>query len=87
MFYRLGPQRCTSALAAYLGEQDRDRLLRIPDPQAAAAQFLAMVKGPVHMRLSLGVGPRPDKAGIEIVVESAVAVFLRGYAPRPAEGP
>lgn len=85
VFYRLGPQRCTSALAAYLGEQDRDGKLRIPDPQAAAAQFLAMVKGPVHMRLSLGVGPRPGKAGIEAVVESAVAVFLRGYAPRPAE--
>ncbi len=85
VFYRLGPQRCTSALAAYLGEQDRDGILRIPDPQSAAAQFLAMVKGPVHMRLSLGVGPRPGKAEIEAVVESAVAVFLRGYAPWPAE--
>ncbi len=70
-----------------MGEQDGAGILRIPDPEAAAGQFLAMVKGPVHMRLSLGVGPRPGKAEIEAVVESAVAVFLRGYAPRPAETP
>jgi AcrR family transcriptional regulator len=85
VFYRLGPQRCTNALAAYLAEQDRNGTLRIPDPEAAAAQFLAMVKGPVHMRLSLGVGHRPTAADIEAVVDSAVAVFLRGYGPSPGE--
>ena len=83
VFYRIGPQRCTSALAAYLAEQDRAGILRVPDPQAAAGQFLAMVKGPLHMRLTLGVGPRPGKAEIAAVVGLAVEVFLRGYGPRP----
>lgn len=87
VFYRIGPQRCTTALAAYLGEQDRAGILRIPDPEAAAGQFLAMVKGPVHMRLTLGVGPRPEEAEIAAVVEAAVAVFLRGYGPRPGTTP
>lgn len=83
VFYRIGPQRCTSALAAYLAEQDRAGILRVPDPQAAAGQFLAMVKGPLHMRLTLGVGPRPGKAEIAAMVGLAVEVFLRGYGPRP----
>ena len=42
-----------------------------------------MVKGPLHMRLTLGVGPRPGKAEIAAVVGLAVEVFLRGYGPRP----
>ncbi len=81
VFYRSGPQRWICALAAYLREQDRDGALRVPDPESAAAQFLAMVKGLVHMRLTLGVGPRPGPAEITAVVSSAVAAFLRGYAP------
>ncbi|MFQ5774431.1 MAG: TetR/AcrR family transcriptional regulator [Kiloniellaceae bacterium] len=79
VFYRVGPQRWTGVLAAYLREQDRTGALRVPDPEAAAAQFLAMVKGPVHMRLTLGVGPRPGAGEIEAMVEAAVSAFLRGY--------
>ncbi len=79
VFYRIGPQRCTSTLAAYLSDQDRTGALRVPDPNSAAAQFLAMVKGPVHMRLTLGVGPRPGPQMIETVVSSAVDAFLRAY--------
>ena len=51
----------------------------MPDPASAAAQFLAMVKGPVHMRLTLGVGPRPGSQDIEAVVSAAVDAFLRAY--------
>lgn len=79
VFYRLGPQRCTDTLAGYLREQDGEGNLRVPDPAAAAAQFLAMVKGPVHMRLTLGVGERPSARDIEAVVGSAVEAFLRAY--------
>lgn len=80
VFYRLGPQRWTGVLAAYLDEQHGRGALRVPDPEAAAAQFLAMVKGPVHMRLSLGVGTRLDTSGIDAVVASAVDAFLHGHA-------
>jgi AcrR family transcriptional regulator len=79
MFYRAGPQRWTGVLAAYLRVQDQQGALAVPEPEAAAAQFLAMVKGPVHMRLSLGVGPRPTSGDIEAVVAAAVAAFLRAY--------
>jgi hypothetical protein len=79
MFYRAGPQRWTGVLAAYLRVQDQKGALAVPDPEAAAAQFLAMVKGPVHMRLSLGVGPHPTSGDIEAVVAAAVAAFLRAY--------
>jgi TetR/AcrR family transcriptional repressor of mexJK operon len=85
IFYRLGPQRWTGLLSTYLGEQHRKGALCVPDPGAAAAQFLAMVKGPVHMRLSLGVGARPDKGEIDAVVEAAVGAFLRAYRAPPGE--
>lgn len=81
VFYGIGPQRCTNTLADYLSEQHREGILRVEDPQGAAAQFLAMVKGPLHMRLTLGVGPRPGPDDIEAVVEAAVSAFLRAYAP------
>ena len=79
VFYRTGPERCTNTLAHYLREQDRAGTLRVPDPQSASAQFLAMVKGPVHMRLTLCVGERPSAQELEAVVDSAVEAFLRAY--------
>ena len=83
VFYDSGPRRWTHALAAYLSDQNRQGVLLVRHPEAAAAQFLALVKGPVHMRLTLGVGPRPDGAEIAAVVDSAVDVFLRGYRAGP----
>ncbi|MFQ6016809.1 MAG: TetR/AcrR family transcriptional regulator [Kiloniellaceae bacterium] len=78
-FCRAGPQRWTNILAAYLRAQDRKANLRVPDPEAAATRFLAMVKGPVHMRLTLGVGPHPGAREVDAVVDAAVAAFLRGH--------
>jgi len=83
VFYRSGPQRWSESLAAYLRAQDAAGRLRAPDPELAAAQFLAMVKGPVHLSLALGVGQAPDEATIERAVDSAVTLFLEGCA-RPA---
>lgn len=80
VFYRSGPQRWTETLAAYLRAQDAAGTLAVPDPELAAAQFLAMVKGPVHLRLTLGVGDAPDEAAIEHAVAGAVALFLEGCA-------
>jgi TetR/AcrR family transcriptional repressor of mexJK operon len=79
VFYEAGPRRFIDLMAAYLTEQDRKGTLRVAEPARAAAQFMAMIKDPLHLRLSLGVGPLPDQAELERAVASAVAVFLRGY--------
>ena len=78
-FYRAGPKRSIQNLAAYLKLREAEGELRVPDPELAAAQFLALVKGDVFLRLVLGVGPKPGAADIEMAVGSAVRLFLSGY--------
>lgn len=82
VFYESGPRHFINMVAAYLTEQNAKGVLRVKDPQRAAAQFMAMIKDPLHLRLSLGVGPAPGQGEIDASVASAVSVFLRGYTTR-----
>ncbi len=78
-FYRAGPKRSIEDLATYLRVREAEGELVVPDPELAAAQFFALVKSDIFIRLVLGVGPKPDDAEIEKAVRSAVRLFLSGY--------
>ena len=78
-FYRCGPMRSNHRLAAYLKARERAGELQVPEPELAAAQFLALVKSEFFLRLMLGVGPKPDEADVERLVGSAVRTFLSRY--------
>jgi alkanesulfonate monooxygenase SsuD/methylene tetrahydromethanopterin reductase-like flavin-dependent oxidoreductase (luciferase family) len=59
--------------------------LAIDDPETAADHFLALVQGRLPFDRSIGLPP-PPHVEIDRRVESALQLFMRGYAPRNPRG-
>lgn len=76
--YQAGPAEGLRRLAAWLAEQDRLALLRIPEPEVAAEMFAGMVLGHGHLRAILGVAQPP--IDLEARAAEAVHRFLRAFA-------
>jgi AcrR family transcriptional regulator len=77
--YDAGPAEGLRRMAAWLAEQDRQGLLGVPDPAAAAEMFSGMVLGHGHLRGILGV-PHPafdrDRRAAEVARR-----FIRAFSP------
>jgi TetR/AcrR family transcriptional repressor of mexJK operon len=82
LFYAAGPERLVAHLAEYLREVALRGELEFEDPQAAAEQFLSLVKGRIQYRALLNLRPRTSKAEAGLQVDAAVRTFLRAFAPR-----
>lgn len=78
--YEAGPAEGLRRLAAWLAEQDRRGLVRVPDPAAAAEMFAGMVLGHGHLRGVLGV-EQPPIPDIEARARETARRFLRAFAP------
>lgn len=76
--YQAGPAEGMRRLAAWLAEQDRLELLRIPEPAVAAEMFAGMVLGYGHLRAILGVAQPP--IDLEAHAAEAVHRFLRAFS-------
>lgn len=76
--YQAGPAEGMRRLAAWLAEQDRLELLRIPEPEVAAEMFAGMVLGHGHLRAILGVAQPP--LDLEAHAAEAVRRFVRAFA-------
>lgn len=76
--YEAGPAEGMRRLAAWLAEQDRLELLRIPQPEVAAEMFAGMVLGHGHLRAILGVAQPP--IDLEARAAEAVHRFLRAFS-------
>ena len=76
--YQAGPAEGMRRLAAWLAEQDRLELLRIPEPEVAAEMFAGMVLGHSHLRAILGVAQPP--IDLEARAAEAVHRFLRAFS-------
>ncbi|MGV8929255.1 MAG: TetR/AcrR family transcriptional regulator [Brevundimonas sp.] len=76
--YEAGPAEGLRRLAAWLAEQDRQGLLSVPDPAAAAEMFAGMVLGHGHLRAILGVA----QPSFDLKRRAAEAAhrFLRAFA-------
>ena len=84
-FYETGPSMSRSKLAEYLVTRVEAGQLEIPDPMLAAAQFLEMSHAPICKPMFFGVeNERPSPQRVREVVDSAVRLFLAGYAKRVA---
>lgn len=84
VFYDTGPRTFMDRLAAYLSAKTAEGVLAVDDPAIAAAQFFSLLRGELHMRAVLEVGPIPGKREVEGYVASSVRMFIRGYgAARP----
>lgn len=78
--YDSGPRESLRRLSAWLSEQDRRGLMRVPDPDHAAEMFSGMVLGHGHLRLVLGAEP-PAIDDIPARARETARRFLRAFAP------
>jgi len=79
-FFAFGPDAAYSMLTPALARFDAAGQIDCPDPRLAAEQFLGMVRGDLHLRVSSGLIPPPSDAEIERQVAHAVGIFVRGIA-------
>lgn len=82
LFWEAGPRRCRSELSSFFRAEVAEGALEIPDPDLAAAQFLCLLKGEPHARMSYGCCAKLSAPDAEAHIRGVVDLFLRAYAPR-----
>lgn len=80
VFYDNGPRRVLERFADYLQDATERGVLAVPQPRVAAEQFFGMVHGADHLRRLLGLDD-PKAPSVDLILESAVEIFLKAYAP------
>ncbi|WP_376088709.1 TetR/AcrR family transcriptional regulator [Roseomonas sp. CCTCC AB2023176] len=78
-FQAAGPSTGRAWLTRLLREEQRLGLLRADmDPEAAAGQLGALMRGDLHLRAMLGAVPPSDEE-VAAAADAAVAMFIRAY--------
>ena len=84
LLWEEGPQRVHALVSEFLRGLDQQGRLAIEDPPRAATQFMALLKGDLHLKRMLGCEDE-DCSGFEAEVqanaEAAVEMFVRAYGP------
>ncbi|AQR60504.1 TetR family transcriptional regulator [Brevundimonas sp. LM2] len=77
--YHAGPGESLRRLALWLAEQDRQGLIRVPDPELAAEMFVGMTMGHGHLRGILGI---EEARAIDIPARARETAqrYLRAFA-------
>lgn len=78
-FYRSAPMVARQHLARLLADHGDEAGLAFEDPFLAAGDFIALLRGDLHLRALLDDAHSPDAAEIRRAVDHAVRVFLRAY--------
>lgn len=78
-FYRSAPSVTRDNLARLLADRGAEAGLKIDDPQQAAADFIGLLRGDLHLRALLDVDHQADAAEIRRTVDHAVDIFLKAY--------
>ena len=78
-FYEAGPLYGATRLAAELENLEKSGVLKVPDPERAAWQFVDLCQSYVYKRLLFGVVDSISREDIEASVEAGVDVFLKAY--------
>ena len=79
-FHSNGPAALQKSLASLLEQMVEQKALAIDYYSLAAGHFLALVQGSLPFDRSIGLPP-PSAAEVDRQLRSAVALFVRGYAP------
>lgn len=79
-FHAAGPQRFHDRVGAWLALQMEAGLVRRSDLTVATVQLMALLRGAVFLRASLGLPPAPDEAEIDATVATAVDTWMRAFA-------
>ncbi len=80
IFYELCLLNGRKRLTEYLRRLENEGALRLPDPELAAEQFLALCQAKISMELMLCVRRQISPEEGETVVRAAVSTFLAAYA-------
>lgn len=84
LLWEEGPQRVHALLSNFFEGLTRQGKLAIDDPSQAATQFMALLKGDLHLKRMLGCEDGDctefDRE-VELNAEAAVDMFLRAYQP------
>ncbi|MFZ4120085.1 MAG: TetR/AcrR family transcriptional regulator [Caulobacterales bacterium] len=78
--FESGNLAARARLAAYLAQQSHLQRLHIPQPDAAAEQFIGMVAGQLLIGLLLGVQPPPSSDELDQRAHDCAKRFCRAYA-------
>ncbi len=78
-FWRAGPERTRGQIEAFLRRADAAGTLAVADPRLAAEQFIALLRGDLHLRQLLRLDAPATAAELSAAVDGAVAMFLRAY--------
>ncbi len=74
-----GPKQTNADLAQFLSCAAAQGALVIPDPAVAAAQFIALIRGELHIHCMLDPAFRPAPEQITKHLEQAVDCFMARY--------
>jgi AcrR family transcriptional regulator len=78
-FYESGPLFGANRLADELTKLEAAGVLKVPDPERAAWQFVDLCQSYIYKRLLFGVVPSLTDEEIEASVKAGVDVFLKAY--------
>ncbi|WP_424811014.1 TetR/AcrR family transcriptional regulator [Roseococcus sp. YIM B11640] len=80
-FFEAGPAISLAWVRDWMAEEQRRGRLR-PDfePQVAATQFFALLRGALYVKVTLGLMPSPTDEQIAAEVEAATDTLLRAFA-------
>jgi TetR/AcrR family transcriptional regulator, mexJK operon transcriptional repressor len=87
-FYDRGPARTIAALATAFARVADRGLLRIEDPELAAAQFNWLImSAPINEAMLLGTDPTAAPADLSRHADNGVRTFLAAYRDQSRRGP
>lgn len=78
LYWTLGPKRLIEHIRRVLEEARQRGEVYVADCALAARQFVAMLRGDLHLQIIFGMRLPPTPAEIEAHVKSVVTVFLHG---------
>jgi TetR/AcrR family transcriptional repressor of mexJK operon len=79
IFWRAGPERTRSQIEAFLRRATVAGTLDIADARLAAEQFIALLRGDIHLRQLLRLDTGVDPTELTGAAKSAVATFLKAF--------
>ena len=82
LFWKVGPVRAHEGFACFLKRADEAGKLNIADPMRAASQFFSLLKGELHLQMTMGCCEKWSDAMIEEHLAATVDTFFRAYQPR-----
>ena len=81
LLYEQGPKQVRLQLAEFFRHCHAEGLMRAPDADFAAVQFITLMKGHCQFRSLFGLSPLALPISPQVFVEQSVALFLRGVTP------